>query len=54
MERMLVRYFYNVRQKCSEIIDIEYTEKKNKYAIVRDLVGLSLKRGFFVKKLKTV
>lgn len=45
---MLKKYFYNVRQKCWEIIDSEYPEEKDKYAIVRDLVGNSIKDGCVV------
>ncbi len=40
---MLTSYFHKVRQKCWEIIDREYPEKKDKYAIVRDLVTKSMK-----------
>ena len=40
---MLKKYFYNVRQKCWKIIDKEYPEKKDKYAIVRGLIANSLK-----------
>ena len=42
---MLKRHFYNIRQRCCEIIDREYPEEKDKYAIVRDLVGNLIKDG---------
>lgn len=40
---MLTGYFYKVRQKCWEIIDRDYPEKKDKYSIVRELITISMK-----------
>lgn len=42
---MFKKYFYNVRQKCWEIIDREYPEEKDKYAIVREHITNSMKDG---------
>lgn len=42
---MLKNYFYRIRQKCWEIIDREYPEKKDKYTIVRDLITNSMKNN---------
>ena len=44
-QKMFKKYFYNVRQKCWEIIDREYPEKKDKYAIVKDLIANSMREG---------
>ncbi len=40
---MLAKYFRGVRQKCWEIIEREYPEEKDKYAITQGLVAKSLK-----------
>jgi SAM-dependent methyltransferase len=45
---MLSRYFNKKRQECWRIIDREYPEEKDKYAIVSDLVEISLRDGSVV------
>lgn len=42
---MLKRYFYNIRQRCWEIIDKEYPEEKDKYAIIKDLISEPMTDG---------
>ena len=46
--KIIANYFSYIRHECWKAIEREYPEKKDKYAIVKDLIMKSLRNGYII------